>query len=102
MVLQLRHDFGRPFSRSVAREWVVALALKLLCRDARVVAAEAKGIAYYGGHFRLARRVLDIIQVTLRVGYLVVDRRREHVRFERFGADGHLHGSSSSEHVAGG
>src|SRR6266850_1469132 len=81
---------------------VVALALNLLCGDTRVVTAETKRVAYDSSHFRLARRVWDIIQVALRIGYLVVDRGREHVRFERFGANGHLDSSGSSEHVAGG
>ena len=44
----------------------------------RVGATEAEGVAHGGAYMDLARGIRDIIQVTLGIGMLIVDGRRQH------------------------
>src|SRR3954469_26002212 len=53
------------------------LILEPLEDDRRVVAAEAERIRHRDTDVRLAGLVRDVIEIALRVGVFVVDRRRE-------------------------
>ena len=66
------------------------------------MAAEAEGVVGRGVDLYFAGFVGDVVEVAVRVRGLVVDGRWYGVALERLAADGHLHGTSGPEHVAGG
>src|SRR5688500_6836862 len=75
-----------------------------LCRNPRdnrsVVPAEAEAVAHHRAQAALARAVRRVVEITRRVGRLVVDRRRADAVDNRLHAEDQLHAAARAEQVA--
>ena len=65
------------------------------------MAAKTKGVVHNRIDLHLARRIGHVIQVALRIGHLIIDRRRHSVGLDRFGAGNHLRRAGRAQHVTG-
>src|SRR2546423_15264647 len=63
--------------------------------------AEAKGIINDGFYLLLTGSVGHVIEVTFRIGHLIIYSGRDGIGLDGFGANGHLDGAGGAEHVAG-
>ncbi len=68
--------------------------------DRRVVPAEAEAVAHHRAELAFPRRVRRVVQIAIRIGRVVVDRRRADVVLERLHADHQLHAAAGAQQMA--
>lgn len=74
---------------------------KLARHNRRVMPAEPERIIDHRVDRQFPRCIRHIIQIAFGIGLLVIDRRRNDVRLDGLGADGHFHRAGRAEHVTG-
>src|SRR5437899_1229890 len=75
--------------------------LELGSYNGGVVTAETERVVHDGVDLHLARLVRNVVEVTFRIGMLVIDRRGHDVVFDGLDAGNGFHRTRRAEHVAG-